>query len=268
MRYERDKPVVHLARCLDTHRVTLSADDVLAWLVTNGITKDSEGRWIEVVDGESVVLTTFDVASSHTPLAMQGGTVELAVGLLALLDAYWAAAQIYMEVVNDEQPDRRTAVVSEYRVLLERPADPGAARYSLRVDWFEDRRFSAFAFDAVAGADIATYSAQGRSAALGLPPLSRRLQRVLEDSGPVPWEAKAPAYSVAAEVPALRNAVFAGILHSYHDICGDLAPPAVLELLDRLHLAPDHERLQPLRAVLSAGHRNHYRSPSAWKDEN
>jgi hypothetical protein len=58
--------------------------------------------------------------------------------------------------------------------------------------------------------------------------------------------------------------VFNGLLASYHDINGDLEPIAALALLEHLDLPADTEHLSPLRAVLAAGARNHYRQPDLW----
>jgi hypothetical protein len=94
--------------------------------------------------------------------------------------------------------------------------------------------------------------------------LLRRARRVLECSGPVPWQTKQAAYGVATRLPTLHPALFKGLLSSYHDFYGDLQPDAALVVLAELDLPVDTEHLAELRTVLTAGHSNHYRSPRAW----
>jgi hypothetical protein len=93
-----------------------------------------------------------------------------------------------------------------------------------------------------------------------------RVRRVLENSGPVPWEIKSPALRSAAASPALRDAVFRALLTGYHDFYGGLVPDEALGLLEGLGLPPETEHLGALRSVLAAGHQNHYRSPEAWDE--
>lgn len=71
-------------------------------------------------------------------------------------------------------------------------------------------------------------------------------------------------YEAVATVPELRLALFNGLRASYHDVYGDLEPVPALALLDRLQLPADTPHLVPLRAVLAAGARNHYRQPHLW----
>ncbi|MFD8293625.1 hypothetical protein ACFV2B_36095 [Streptomyces lavendulae] len=96
-------------------------------------------------------------------------------------------------------------------------------------------------------------------------PLLRRARRVLENSGPVPWGAKAPTLRAAAGVPGLRHAVFRALLLGYHDLYGDLDPAEALVLLDRLELPADTPHAAPLRTVLAAGHGNHRHDPGIWR---
>ncbi|MEE1761711.1 hypothetical protein [Streptomyces sp. SP18BB07] len=72
---------------------------------------------------------------------------------------------------------------------------------------------------------------------------------------------KEPTYRTA-----LHPAVFCGLRTSFHDLSGDLEPAAALALLDRLDLPTNTRHLAELRHVLTAGHKNHYRSPRAWDD--
>jgi hypothetical protein len=77
---------------------------------------------------------------------------------------------------------------------------------------------------------------------------------------------KQRVYDTAARLPSLHGPLFEGLLAGYHDVYGDLEPTAALALLARLRLPADTPHLAQLRSVLTAGHRNHYRSLHAWDD--
>ncbi|SEQ96239.1 hypothetical protein [Streptomyces radiopugnans] len=145
-----------------------------------------------------------------------------------------------------------------YRRRLKAKQDAEAVTYSLWADWFEDHNTAATAFAEVLGNDI------GRVVAEGSASLLRRAGRVLACSSPVPWPVKQGVYDTVARLPTLHRPLFKGLLGGYHDVYGDLEPTAALALLARLDLPADTPHLAELRSVLAAGHRNHYRSPSAW----
>jgi hypothetical protein len=138
--------------------------------------------------------------------------------------------------------------------------DAGAITYSLWADWFEDHDTAATTFAEVLGNDIGHIVAGGSGALL------RRASRVLACSGPVPWPVKQQAYDTAGQILALHRPLYKGLLAGYHDFYGHLEPAAALAILARLQLPADTPHLAPLRSVLAAGHRNHYRSPHAWDD--
>lgn len=175
-----------------------------------------------------------------------------------LLDAYWVTSQIGSVVQGSEDPRAARVLWDGYRSRLEAPEVSEAVTYSLWVDWFEDRDTAETAFAEVLGKDV------GRLRPGAPEPLLRRATRVLECSGPVPWQAKAPVYRSAALVPALHHALFQAVLRGYHDVYGDLDPGQALGLLGGLELPPDTEHLAALRRVLTDGHSHHYASPQAW----
>ncbi|MFB4315739.1 hypothetical protein [Actinomadura sp. 21ATH] len=217
------------------------------WLAEEGITW--EGGW---TDPEGRPLTPGELAHEcafamlEDPDLDPAGRLELAFGLLDLVDEYWVTCEMRFAVLNGKVP--RAVLWDGYRRRLEAAAEPDAVTYSLWVDWFEDRETVAEAFAEV----------------LAGTPGERRMRRVLRHSGPVPWETKLPVLRAAAADPALRDSVFRALLAAYHDFYGDLVPDEALALLRSLDLPPGTEHLDALRAVLAAGHRNHYRSPAAW----
>ncbi|MFJ2899691.1 hypothetical protein ACIO87_33090 [Streptomyces sp. NPDC087218] len=186
--------------------------------------------------------------------------VQLAFGLLDLLDEYWVTCEIRFANESAEGPLPADVLWDGYRHRLEADRDGEAITYSLWVDWFEDHTTAATAFAEVLGNDIDRVVADRSEALL------RRARRVLECSGPVPWPVKEPTYRTAVRLPVLHPALFRGLLTSFHDVYGDLEPTAALALLDRLDLPADTHHLAQLRHVLGAGHKNHYRSPGAWDD--
>ncbi|MEU4331050.1 hypothetical protein [Nonomuraea dietziae] len=238
------------------------------WLAEDGVVQVGDGSWTSGEEPQER-LTANEVAHTWTRLALedpdldQDGRLHLALGLLDLLDDYWVTCEIGF-VLEGRDPREAGALWAAYRRRLEasRPAEP--ITYSLWVDWFEDRATAAAAFGEVLGDEVETLRAHGRLDELTVDPLFRRARRVLEISGPVPWETKHPVYQAVAALPELHPALFTGLLGSYHDVYGSLEPEAALALLRRLDLPQDTTHLASLRAVLEAGHRNHYRSPDAW----
>ncbi|GCD41170.1 hypothetical protein [Streptomyces paromomycinus] len=233
------------------------------WLAERGVTRTAETWRDRRSPGEA--LTPQQVAHAWADEALSDSGLDaparlrLAFGLLDLLGDYWVTCELRFAVRDERHPLRADLFWDACRRRLEAPEEPKTLVYSLWVDWFEDRATAAEAFtevlvDAVEGAPDGT----ARDALL------RRATRVLGVSGPVPWPVKHATYRSAATVPQLHPALFRGLLGSYHDLYGDLEPRAALALLDQLDLPAATEHLAPLRAVLTAGHQNHYRAPDAW----
>ncbi|MFI6792281.1 hypothetical protein ACIBG4_33635 [Nonomuraea sp. NPDC050383] len=247
-----------------------AAEDARRWLAEVGVTQVREGVWASDEPSVEELLTANDVAHTWTSVALEdpdldaAGRLRLALGLLDLLDDYWVTCEIRFAVVA-AQDLRAETLWDGYRRRLEASESPEPVTYSLWVDWFEDRGTVEVAFAEVLGNDIEQLLTEDRLHALTQDPLFRRAQRVLEISGPVPWPLKHPVYQAVVEVPALHPALFQGLLSSYHDFHGDLEPHAARALLQRLDLPPGIKGLAQLRAVLQAGHRNHYRAPDAWR---
>lgn len=240
-------------------------EDARRWLAEHGVVQVGADEWAdgEAPDGR---LTANEVAHSwagdvfadeRLDMAKQ---VRLAFGLLDLLEDYWVTCEIRFAHLGPDGPLPTQVLWDGYRRRLESPRAADAVTYSLWVDWFEDPNTAETAFAEVLGQDV-------RRLVTGAPtPLLRRARRVLECSGPVLWRTKQPAYRAAARCPALYEALFKGLLSSYHDLYGDLEPDAALELLAALDLPANTKHLGELRTVLAAGHTNHYRSPSAWTE--
>ncbi|CAM5354445.1 Tropinesterase OS=Streptomyces lavendulae subsp. lavendulae OX=58340 GN=SLAV_06710 PE=4 SV=1 [Streptomyces lavendulae subsp. lavendulae] len=182
------------------------------------------------------------------------------MGLMEVLgDHILVIGQIHLAHTGADGPLPAEALWGGYRRRLEAAPECEALLASLWYTWFEDHTTSAEAFTEVLGAD------RERLVPGAPEPLLRRARRVLENSGPVPWGAKAPTLRAAAGVPGLRHAVFRALLLGYHDVYGGLDPAEALVLLDRLDLPAGTPHAAPLRTVLAAGHRNHRQDPEVWK---
>ncbi|MFK8844404.1 hypothetical protein [Streptomyces sp. Ac-502] len=230
--------------------------------------------------------------------------LRLAFGLLDLLGDYWVICELRFAVRDERHPLPADPFWDACRRRLEGPEEPEVLLHSLWADWFEDRATAEEAFAEVLGDDVNAMGAPDDGTAetpgptmtvraapglttphVTMPELAtpdgatpdlatpdgvardamlRRAARVIGVSGPVPWPVKHAAYRTAATVPHLHPALFRGLLGSYHDLYGDLDPRAALALLDELDLPTATEHLAPLRAALTAGHRNHYSAPDAW----
>jgi hypothetical protein len=133
--------------------------------------------------------------------------------------------------------EERARLWAEYRVLLAHPddrlADPVA--YSLWVDFYEDRSTATEAWMETSRLD---------------PCEERRLQRVLEMSGPVPFKVKARTYEQLIAAPEWHAHIFKSLLASASDVYGDIKPRAARRWLGRLVLPPDMPGLAELRAAL------------------
>ncbi|MFJ5550597.1 hypothetical protein [Streptomyces sp. NPDC093225] len=238
--------------------------DALRWLAEEGVTRVGDDEWTdgrtpgERITGSDVAVRFADLVFTDERLAPEG-QLRLAFGLLDLLDAYWVTCEMGTAFADPDFGLPAEGLWNGYRQRLEAPGIGAAVTYSLWVDWFEDRRTSAEAFDQVLGRDVARLRAGAPEALL------RRAARVLECSGPVPWEVKERSYRAAARLPELHPALFKGLLDGYTAVYGDLDPAAALALLTSLSLPPDTEHLTALRTVLTAGHRNHRHSPHAWR---
>ncbi|MFF9768189.1 hypothetical protein ACF1GT_16505 [Streptomyces sp. NPDC014636] len=233
------------------------------WLADQGVSQVRDG-WVSD-ETPDALLTASQVAQSWAGDVFAedmdaADQVRLAFGLLDLLDEYWVTCEIRFANESAEGPLPADVLWDGYRQRLEADRDVEAVTYSLWVDWFEDHTTSAMAFAEVLGNDIDRVVAERSEALL------RRAGRVLECSGPVRWTVKESTYRTAVRLPALHSALFRGLRASFHDVYGDLEPPAALALLDQLALPVNTQHFAELRHVLAAGHKNHYRSPGVWDD--
>ena len=132
----------------------------------------------------------------------------------------------------------RRALWDAYRQWLsgedDRLADPVA--HSLWVDFFEDETTVARAWHEVTRRDLA--------------PWERRVARVLQVAGPVPWAVKHPLLDELAGDPRMHGPVFRALAGSAFDLLGDLGPGA-RALAERLALPEDTPDLAALRARLA-----------------
>ncbi|MFF4445643.1 alpha/beta fold hydrolase [Streptomyces sp. NPDC001502] len=224
------------------------------WLAERGVVRTGEDTW---TDGESEEgrLTSNEVAHRWAAAALGddsldiGQRLRLGFGLVDLLDEYWVTVEIASAVQGITDPDTARVLWNGYRSRLDAPAHCEAIVYSLWVDWFEDGDTAERVFAEVLGKDLTQLRPDSPE------PMLRRARRVLESSGPVPWRAKELVYRTAARVPELAEAVFRGILHSHHDVYGDLDPAEALAVLGQMRLPEDTEHLAELRSALESGRR-------------
>jgi hypothetical protein len=264
-------PVVRPATPGHTRRVrTPEAVGSLQWLAEQGVTPLAAGRWHETALSGHRELTDNELAHEWADGVLTDD--ELApldrlrngLGLLDLLDDYWVTFELRMFVAEQDDPAVTAAFWAGYRQRIEGIKPLTQVLYSLWVDWFEDRSTVGLAFAAVIGDDVRELREQGRLRELAAGPLHRRATRVLDHSGPVPWDHKGDVLAAVATVPELTPALLKALLGGYHEIYGDLDPDAALALVTGLDLPPDTEGLAPLRAVLAAGARNHYLDRGLW----
>ncbi len=133
--------------------------------------------------------------------------------------------------------DERRALWQAFRAVLDcdddRLADP------LWVDFFEDRGTVEEAWRETTRRDV--------------DPWERRLVRVLDVAGPVPWRLKEELFAALVREPRFHHAIFRAIAGSAFDLYGDLDPPAAARWLGRLDLPPQTPDLAALRVRLGAG---------------
>jgi hypothetical protein len=251
-------------------RTRSQSDFARAWLARKGVRPVDSATWSGPDPWGGQVRTSNDVSHAWTRHALadpeldQVNQLLLALGLLELLDDYWVACEIGWRMRNTQDPTLVATFWSTYRRHLESPVAPEAVRYSLWVDWFEDPSTAKVAFAETLGNDVRRLGACGRLEELTGGPLFRRAERVLQDSGPVPWGIKHGLYRDVVQLEALHTALFRGILASYQDAHGDLEPASALAILNQLRLPDNTPDLASLKAVLAAGADNHHRNPNVW----
>ena len=166
-----------------------------------------------------------------------GERLQMALRLYAEMPCYANTLALHAFQHEFGEPQRR-ALWDAYRAWLscddDRLADPIA--HSLWVDFFEDEATVEEAWREVTRTDVV--------------PWERRVARVLQVAGPVPWHCKAALLHELAGDPRHHHAVFAALAGSAFDLLGTLGPDAGA-LLDRLALPEDTPDLAALRARLA-----------------
>ncbi len=136
--------------------------------------------------------------------------------------------------------DDRQRLWDAYREALqsadERLADP--VSYSLWVDFFEDPATVRVAWRET------TRRCDGE-------PCERRLSRVLDVAGPVPWECKEALFAELVDDPSWHPAILRALAGSAFDVYGDLGASAGAWLA-RLRLPDDTPDLLALRARVAS----------------
>ena len=141
-------------------------------------------------------------------------------------------------------PAEKRALWNAYRAALEcdddRRADP--VSYSLWVDFFEDATTVAQAWRETTRRDAE--------------PWARRVERVLDVAGPVPWPLKEELFGQLAGDERWHRAIFRAIAGSALDVYGRLDALSASAWLRRLRLPEQTPDLQALRAQLSGAARS------------
>lgn len=136
-------------------------------------------------------------------------------------------------------PEDRRMFWDAYRAALDcdddRLADPVA--YSLWVDFFED--------------PSTVHEAWRETTWRGTEPWERRVARVLDVAGPVPWASKEELFEQLGDQSRWHGPIFRALFGSAFDVYGQIGASA-RDWLDRLGLAPDTPDLAALRARLAA----------------
>jgi hypothetical protein len=172
--------------------------------------------------------------NAESPLAER-----LAMGLRVLREMPCYANTMALKSFHEQfGPHEKQALWDAYRAALEaeddRRADP--VSYSLWVDFFEDAATVEEAWREMTARRGASWR--------------RRVERVLDVAGPVPWALKEALFAELVGEERWHPAIFAALRGSAFDAYGDAGPNA-REWLARLRLPDDAPDLQALRAQLS-----------------
>jgi hypothetical protein len=153
---------------------------------------------------------------THRKLRLLCELYELSPDYAVLMAARWEHAHL-------SSASRRFLFRRYRRWLGDDAALAAPVQYSLWCDWFEDRQTATMAWRAVTAR----------------PWRRRRIERVLDCAGPVPFEVKAALYDQLLADPRWHRAIYTSLLHSACDAYGSFDPPRARALLDRLRLPAD-----------------------------
>ncbi len=171
--------------------------------------------------------------------ASLGERLRMGLALYRAMPCYANTVQLH-GFYGEFSPEDRERLWRAYRAALEDPddrlADPVA--YSLWVDFFEDAATVEEAWHQ------ATTAGEGER-------WERRITRVLDVAGPVPWALKDELFAGLCEQPRLQRAIYRAIAGSAFDVFGKLGPSAG-RWLEQLDLPADTPDLAPLRARVGA----------------
>lgn len=163
--------------------------------------------------------------------------LEMALRLYADMPCYANTIALH-DFYRDFGAGERRLLWDAYREWLasddDRLADPVA--HSLWVDFFE--------------AAATVQEAWRETTRRDIEPWERRVGRVLQVAGPVPWACKHELLEELAADPAMHHAVFRALAGSAFDPFGDLGPGAAA-LIGRLDLPVQTPDLAALRARLA-----------------
>jgi hypothetical protein len=226
-------------------------DDLVAQVGSERYTRACEAAWASAAGagrcggarsfagGPADVPDEFGAAWYHSgaPLAE---LLEMALTLYREMPCYANTMEL-VSFYDQFGVVEREAFWDEVRSLLgsddDRLADPMS--YALWVDLFED----------AGTVEEAWREATRRDAT----PWERRVARVLDVAGPVPWALKAELFEQLVGDVRWHPAIFRALAGSTFDVFGQL-DPAAGALLERLRLAPDTPDLTAVRGRLAAGY--------------
>jgi hypothetical protein len=137
---------------------------------------------------------------------------RLALALRAFREMPCYANAMYVKHAHDDLgPAERAMLWDAYRAALDSDREPlaAAAEYSLWVDFFEDP---------------STVEEAWRE--MTREPSERRLERLLESAGPVPWKLKEPLFEQLFRNPRWHPFIRAALAASANDVYGQDDPEA------------------------------------------
>jgi hypothetical protein len=205
-----------------------------AWQMAEGLGRAPGGaQW-----PEELAAVPHDMAEAwYDDATSLADRLDLALRLSAEMPCY--ATLMYMKVHFADLPDElRQKLWTAYRAALAsddpRVADP--VSYVLWVDFFED--------------PSTVDEAWRETARWDLPPWHRRLRRVLDVAGPVPWPHKEALFEHLVGDPSWHAPIARALIGSAFDVYGHLDAAAARRWLDRLQLRDDVTGVPELRQKL------------------
>ena len=211
-----------------------TADQVLEWLRSRGAIRASDGLWSAGGDvglSDNQLVHEIIEEALEDPDLSPRDRLNLGFGIFDYFNDSAAGMYLRWEFVgeNAAHPQQLELAWAFCREMLEREVEPDSVGYWLWAYWFEYSETADVSFIAVTSG-FTTLNTEARLDE----PLTRRIARVLRDSGPVPWSTKLPVFTKATTVPALHGALRTAIELSEKDFYGQTDRASASALLASL----------------------------------